>query len=109
MRKNVMKAIDAMLAGKKWRDPRGSVWTDGVHVYSYNTCLIARYHSNGERFALNATKYSQTTGRQQSTARHYLGYYKGLSYTETRHALPFGARPVDVTGSAVGAMPEHTP
>ena len=63
----------------------GSMRTDGVKIYSYNTCI-------GEwvdgKIIINASKYSVTTSKQQ----HYLrgaASYKG--YVETTKHVPMGS------------------
>lgn len=60
----------------------GSMRTDGVKIYSYNTCI-------GEwvdgKIIINASKYSVTTSKQQNYLRGAASY-KG--YVETTEYVP---------------------
>jgi hypothetical protein len=53
-----------------------SVWTDGLHVYSYNTCILAQTRRGD--FILNETKYSRTTTNHQNGIQgNFLGNIVG--------------------------------
>lgn len=69
MRKNTQEVFAAWEKGKACRSS-DSIWTDGVSIYSYNTALLTR-KADG-MLILNATKYSNTTSRQQSDLREML-------------------------------------
>lgn len=68
MRKNCTLALAAFLAGRSAR-PADSIWSNGDHLYSYATCIVAR-GAAGE-FIVNRTRYSTTTSIHQGplTAR----------------------------------------
>ena len=69
MRVNTRKTLDAWAVGRPRRTAE-SIWTDGQHIYSYHTCILAYpppeeciYPGNGP--VLNATVYSRTTTSKQ--------------------------------------------
>lgn len=73
MRKNTRTVAEA------WEDDRTSsgqrsIWTDGVHIYSYGTCIAARVPKT-RTLILNGTKYSPTTSQHQAGLRLSLGDY----------------------------------
>lgn len=62
MRVNCRKTLEAWRAGKSLR-LADSVWTNGDHIYSYATCIVAR--ATDGRVILNRTQYSVTTTTHQ--------------------------------------------
>ncbi len=73
MRKNTIRVFGA------WRkcirdnkEKRKSIWTDGIHVYSYNTIILVTPDNIGEPYRLNMTKYSRTTSNHQNSLRALL-------------------------------------
>jgi hypothetical protein len=69
MRTNTEKVINAVKSGRKLHTCQ-AIWTDGVHVYSYVTCIAAR-QPNGN-FVFNTTRYSVTTTIHQNALRVHL-------------------------------------
>lgn len=67
MRLNTRRVYDAWKAGKDAGD--GSIWTNGVSIYSYGTTILTRTHRHEGRrpgeVVLNYTSYSHTTTEQQ--------------------------------------------
>ena len=58
MRKNCAEVLRALQDRKPCRKA-DSVWTDGKHIYSYATCILAQRRDG--TFCLNRTRYSVTT------------------------------------------------
>jgi hypothetical protein len=63
MRKNCRQTLNAFVAGKSAR-PAASIWTDGVRIFSYLTCIAERMPDGG--ILLNRTSYSVTTTIHQN-------------------------------------------
>ncbi len=63
MRVNTRNTLAAFLAGRPAR-PASSIWTDGISVYSYATCIATR-KDNGA-VIVNRTRYSPTTSIHQN-------------------------------------------
>ncbi len=66
--------IKAVISGWNWsrRVSHSSCSTDGVSIFSYETCLltpIAAGAPNDGPFVFNVTKYSPTTSGQQTAIR----------------------------------------
>lgn len=61
-RVNCGKVFKAWAEGRSNRSA-DSVWSNGDHIYSYGTCIVAR---DGDRVILNRTTYSVTTTRHQN-------------------------------------------
>lgn len=85
MRVNTRNAMAAWTKGKECREA-SAIWSNGDHVYSYRTCMVAR--ANDGTVIVNATKYSVTTSCQQSGIRYYL-VSNGVAYVEINR-LPIG-------------------
>lgn len=66
MRKNTEAVIRAFEFGRA-AHPSESIWTDGDSIYSYQTVLLATL-ANG-KYALNVTRYSNTTTQHQNALR----------------------------------------
>ena len=85
MRANTRNAMTAWVQGKECRKA-SAVWSNGDHVYSYHTCMVAR--ASDGTVIVNATKYSVTTSCQQGGIRYYLAS-NGVAYVEV-NGLPMG-------------------
>ena len=102
MRKNCAEAMDAWNSNERGGKPGSAIWTDGVHVYSYQTCLLA-YREAGDLLDLeqeavvvvNATRYSVTTSTHQSGIAEYLNRYFGGDFIAL-DGFPFGVTPDEV-------------
>ena len=77
MRVNARKVIAAVAAGKALKTS-SSCWTDGIHVYSYATCIAARVE--GGAFILNRERYSVTTTIYQNALAVVLSAPVGSHY-----------------------------
>ena len=90
MRKNTEAVMKAWEQGTPHRKA-DAIWTDGTHVYSYETCILADrgFIPDKRRWVMNSAQFSQTTGRQQSGIREYMGT-KGHTYEEVPFKI-FGA------------------
>lgn len=99
MRKNCQAVMDAWNNNEKEGKPGSAIWTDGYHVYSYQTCVVA-WNESGDPldFAiLNRTKYSVTTSGHQTAIAAYLAQHFGGA--EVLEGLPFGVTPPEVIDS----------
>ena len=92
MRENMRAVLKAYMQSKPCRKAE-SVWTNGDHIYSYGTCLLAKLDDG--RVAFNVTKYSRTTTVHQNALRGYVqdagwpvvdvdGLYQGCSADHLR-------------------------
>ena len=70
MRVNCKRVLAAWQAGRKDQREQ-SVWTDGEHIYSYGTCIVATLPANAPEWwvVLNVTRYSVTTTVHQNALR----------------------------------------
>jgi hypothetical protein len=93
MRKNTQEVWRAFRAGKACRKA-DSIWTDGVSIFSYRTCLLAPPELNG-RYVFNDTRYSLTTTRHQHGLRMLMaeGWAHIPAFVE---GMAFGATPADL-------------
>jgi len=78
MRVNTRNAMHAWMHGKECRKA-DAVWSNGDHVYSYNTCMVAR--ADDGTVIVNREKYSVTTSCQQGGIAYYLAA-NGVPYVE---------------------------
>jgi hypothetical protein len=103
MRKNCEAVMEAWNNNEPEGKPGSAVWTDGDHVYSYQTCVLA-YREGGHPLepeaedaviVLNASKYSVTTSGHQTAIAGYLNvHFMGdfVAYA----GFPFGATPAEL-------------
>jgi hypothetical protein len=90
MRTNTREVLQAVQNGKALRKA-DSVWTDGLHIYSYATCILAQQRDG--TFVLNVTKYSNTTSDKQSSIRAWGPIRAGLSIVAQVDGMPRGCSP----------------
>lgn len=64
MRKNTENVFNAWLMGRSEKSQK-SVWTDGVHIYSYNTLILVTPDDVNDPYRFNTNRYSVTTSCQQ--------------------------------------------
>ena len=89
MRVNTKEVLSALRDRKACRKA-DSVWTDGLHIYSYGTCILAQ-NRRGD-FIMNETKYSPTTTDKQRGIRgnfcgNIVGKLEGLSMGVTPYKM----------------------
>jgi hypothetical protein len=100
MRKNTAQVLKAFAAGKAAR-PAASIWTDGVSIFSYNTCLVTPALAiDGHpsfTLVLNRTSYSVTTSQHQTALAVALRDRIG----PVLHDTPRGASPECLQGEAI--------
>lgn len=70
MRDNVAVVFAAWTAGEG--KGGNSISTDGVRIFSYQTCLVER--EAGGRVLMNRSKYSKTTSAQQTAIHARIPY-----------------------------------
>ena len=88
MRKNTAEVIRAV-ADRKSLKKCNSVWTDGQHIFSYGTCILAQRRDG--RFVLNRTKYSPTTTNHQNAIAAWGMIRAGLGIVSEVDGLYRGA------------------
>lgn len=73
MRKNTQEVMEAWNNNEAAK-PCRAIWTDGWHVYSYDTCIVAFPDEGSEcnEPVVNVAKYSPTTTQHQRGAEQYL-------------------------------------
>lgn len=97
MRKNTEKVLEAWLIRKPLR-ACAAIWTDGTHIYSYSTCILAGGRQGGRAvWVVNETRYSATTARHQRDVEERLrNVPRSGEYLRSVNGLPRGATPTDV-------------
>lgn len=101
MNRTMARVTTAWMHGRA--TPQGkSLWTDGTHFYSYDTCILA-YRTPVQRTppfrgpVLNDTNYSVTTRRYQNALRAWL--YDVLPDPITVVDAPRGCTPTELVES----------
>jgi hypothetical protein len=100
MRKNCRRAMKGMSEGKPSRGSE-SIWTDGVNVYSYRTCILARVSEHTA--VLNRSQYSITTTIHQNAIAAWSMLEFGIRILDIVHGLDRGVTAETVIAAASGA------
>lgn len=70
MRKNTIRVFTAWRNNiRDNKEKNKSIWTDGVHIYSYNTIILVTPDNIGDPYRLNVNRYSCTTSNHQNSLR----------------------------------------
>lgn len=104
MNKTFTRVFDAFRADSPDKASH-SFWTDGSgNIYSYETCILARVNRN--IYAVNMTRYSQTTSRYQNELlRRLTGASildvtlrnpRGITATELRSRSPLASSSLEL-------------
>lgn len=96
MRKNCA-AVLRSLQDRKLNRKADSVWTDGMHIYSYATCILAQKRDG--TFVLNRTKYSVTTSIHQHAIAAWGPIRAGLGIVGEVYDMPRGCSPEKILES----------
>lgn len=84
MRTGTIKAFEAWMQGKSYRQSNRSIWTEGGIIYSYNTPIL--YVSAEGKAAFNTNRYSRTTSTHQNGLRALL-HERNHGYNVTEVSL----------------------
>jgi len=80
MRKNTEAVFNAWRNGVRYKR-ENSIWTDGIHIYSYNTHILVTPDSADMPYRFNTNRYSKTTSCHQNGLRMLIEENK-LVYTQ---------------------------
>lgn len=69
MRKNTKNVFNAWM-NRRSEKKQNSIWTDGVHIYSYNVPIVERLPDGG--YMVDVDQYSVTTSVHQNATRHLM-------------------------------------
>lgn len=79
MRKNTENVFKAWANGRSNKSQK-SIWTDGIHVYSYNTVILVKPDEADAPYRFNTNRYSRTTSCHQNAIKLMLDR-NNISYT----------------------------
>lgn len=103
MRVNTQAVLDAFDSGLPLSRAE-AIWTDGVHIWSYATCMVAQ--SARGILVLNDADYSVTTRIHQGGLLYWLlsgpGRWNGTKVRDVRRSAlewPRGVKPAEILAS----------